>query len=442
MAGGLCAVKAFEDEFLFGGIDALPMVGDGEDDGGSAPFCREEDGRSGSGVFGGIFQQIDEDFFDVVGVGDDGRKRWNVLVEIVVGKHNGAGAEGRFDDGVELRGGEGHVDLLRIELSHFDGLGDEAVESIRLLVDDGQQFVALRGAEGRCNLFRVGGVVQKERGGGGFDGGERGPQLVCDGVDHEGAETLACLGGFGARDVVERLSAVERDADEAADGLQRVVGEMDSFDDEQAAGADADADGDARFRGAEVGGCDRVRDGVCGREGESVLAHADLVHGNGGGIACQIAAVAFEQVKQDGVGMRCELDGGGDGIEHAGDIFRLQQLASKAVEHLDLTLAKPCVESLRARSLRKPRADDGSGEKGKEREPVLRVIDDQRADGRQKVIVVKQSGGDGHDDGVTQTPARGQKEHVKQQGESDGGLVDMELQVASGYNSGKDHCRS
>lgn len=426
--GGVCAVEALEDEFLFGGVDALTVVGDGEDDGVCAALSREEDGRLSGGVFGGVFEQVDEDFFDVVGVGQDERKLRNVLAEIVVGEDDGAGAHGGIDDGIEADGSEGHVDLLSVELGHFNGLGDEPVKAVGLFVDDGEQFVSLVGGEwsgvGGCvGRFMIGrgmngrgmngGVVEQEGRDRGFDGGERGAQLVGDGVDHERAEALTFLGGFGACDVIEGLCAVEGDADESADGLEGVGGELNAFDDEQAARADSDADGDAGFLDAEVRGGDGVGDGVGGGEGESVLAQADLVHGNGGWVAGEIAAVAVEQVEEHGVGVGDKHDGRSDGVEDSGDVFGLQQFATEAVKDFNLALAKSCVVRFFAGALGEPCADDGGGEKGEESQPVLRVVDDEGADGRQEEVVVEQGGDKGHDDGIAKSPARGKKKHIE-----------------------------
>ena len=58
----------------------------------------------------------------------------------------------------------------------------------------------------------------------------------------------------------------------------------------------------------------------------------------------------------------------------------------------------------------KAAADDGGGEEGKEGEPVLGVVDGEGADGWEEVVVVKDRGGEGDGDGVTQAPAGGKRE--------------------------------
>ena len=64
--------------------------------------------------------------------------------------------------------------------------------------------------------------------------------------------------------MIEGLCAVEGDADESADGLEGVDGELNALDDEQAARTDSDADGNTGFIDAEVRGGDGVGDGVGG----------------------------------------------------------------------------------------------------------------------------------------------------------------------------------
>ena len=56
-----------------------------------------------------------------------------------------------IDDGTDGGGGEAKFHFVGIELSHFGGLADEAVQAVAFLVDDGEQFVVFfRGVGVRC----------------------------------------------------------------------------------------------------------------------------------------------------------------------------------------------------------------------------------------------------------------------------------------------------
>ncbi len=97
-----------------------------------------------------------------------------------------------------------------IQLGHFDGLADESVEAGALLLDDGGELGAL-------GLGQLG--LADESGGGGADGGERGTQVVGNGVEQGGAQALTLAGGFEAAGALEGGGAFESDGDEVADGF-------------------------------------------------------------------------------------------------------------------------------------------------------------------------------------------------------------------------------
>jgi len=142
--------------------------------------------------------------------------------------------------------GDAHVDLLGVELGHFDGVGDELVEAVTLFVDDGEEFVAGVGGEGHG----------EQGADGGFDGGEGSAEVVGDGVEHDAAEPLALFGGFGAGDLLDGAGAVEGDGDETAEGFEGLAGEGNAAEDEDAAGTDAGAEGDDGLMALGGGGGD------------------------------------------------------------------------------------------------------------------------------------------------------------------------------------------
>jgi hypothetical protein len=414
---GAAAVEALEDEGLLGGVDADALVGDADGDGGGALLGGDGDGGAGEGVLGGVFEEVADDLLQDGGVGADFEAFGDGDAEGVVFFGPGAGFAGAVDEPADGDGGEVHLDLLGVELRHLDGFGDEAVEAIALFVDDGEQLVGLGGRD----------AAGEERSGCAFDGGERRAELVGDGVNHERAQALAFLGGFAAGDAFESLGALHGDGDETADGLRGFGGERDAAEDEQAAGADAGAQGNLNFAAVVAGAGQRVGEVVEVRDfdfGDAVFAGL-------------VETVAIEQIEQAGAGGGDAGDGGGHGAEQSGDAFGLEELAAEAEEDFELALAAASFFGLVASLLREAAGEDGGGEKGEEREPVLRVGDGERADRRQEEEVVSRGGGKRDDDGVTQTPLGGENEDEEQKGERDGGGVDVKPAAVDEYNSGQ-----
>ena len=101
-------------------------------------------------------------------------------------------------------------------------------------------------------------VLREQRADGGLDGGERGAQLVGDGVEQRGAQALGLLGGLGAGGVFEGFGALDGHGDEAAEGFHGFAREADAFEQQRAAGTHADAQRDGG--GAAVGG--RAEEGL------------------------------------------------------------------------------------------------------------------------------------------------------------------------------------
>ena len=118
-----------------------------------------------SGVLGGVLEEIAKKFIDPDGVGtDQGQGGGELDGDLVIGEPGGVFGDGFLDDGAEGVWGDAHVDLLGVELSHLDCVGDELVEAVALFIDDGEELVG-----------DVGGELRGEEGAdGGFDGGERG----------------------------------------------------------------------------------------------------------------------------------------------------------------------------------------------------------------------------------------------------------------------------
>ena len=123
-----------------------------------------------------------------------------------------------------------HVDLLSVQLRHLYCLRDQVIQSVRLLIDDRQQFALIisadfrRGEHGRSRCL---------------DGGQRSAKLVCDRVQHQAAQPLALFCGFTAGRIFQRLRPVNRDRNETSKGLKRLIGENGRCQQQCAAGTHA-----------------------------------------------------------------------------------------------------------------------------------------------------------------------------------------------------------
>lgn len=416
---GAGAVEAVEDEGLFGGIDADAAVGDADGDEAVFLFGGDEDGGFGSGVFGGVFEEVAEHLADHLGVGGDVGESSEFDVDGVVRAHGVAAFESGLDEVGDGDGGEVHVHFLGFNLRHLDGLADEPVEPVAFFVDDGKELLTVGGVD----------VVAAEQGGGGaFDGGERGSELVGDGVEDEGAEALAFLVGLVFGDIFERLCAVERDRDEAADGLVAFCREADVFEQQKTAGADTGAQGDA---GLAVGGVLRAG------EAEGELAEVGDFDGCGALDAGLVDAVSGEEVEHDGLGRGGDADQVGKGVDEGGDVFGLEEFAAEGEEDFEFLLTVSGVAGFVAGFLREPAADDAGGKEGEEGEPVLRVGDGEGADGRKEVEVIEGGCYDRDGDGDAEAPSCCEEEDEEQKGKRDGRRIDVEPAAVEKYNSGE-----
>ena len=318
---GAGAVEAVEDEGLFGGIDADASVGDADGDDAVFLFGGDEDGRFCFGVFGGVFEEVAEDLADHLGVGGHGGEIAELDIDGVGCADSAAAFDGGFDQVRDADGSEVHVHLLGFDLRHLDCLTDEAVEPVAFFVDDGEEFATVGEVD----------VVAGEQGGGGaFDGGERGSELVGDGVEDEVAEALAFLVGLIFRDVFERLCAVERDGDEAADGLVAFGREADVLEEQESARTDACAERDAGLA---------VRGVLWPGEAEGELAEVGDFDGGGALDAGLVDAVSGEEVEDDGLGRGGDADQVGQGVDQGGDVVGLEEIAAEGEEDFEFALA-------------------------------------------------------------------------------------------------------
>ena len=385
------AVELVKDEGLLERVDADAAVGDGKGDHVGASLGAEKDGAAGAGIFDGIFKQVAEELREPFGVGFDlrevGREGEG---EGVLGEQAGGGLNGALG---ELGGGlryEAHADFERVELGHFDGLSDEAVEAVGFFFDDGEQV-------GGAGSVETGGAESRD---GDLDGSKGGTELVGDGIHHHGAEALAFLGGLGAGDLFDGAGAIERDGNEATDSLEGAGGELRAAQDEDAAGADAGVQGDDGFLGDGV-----VRD-LGGIAEGTELDGAERRRGWG---TLAVELVALEEIEDDGRGMGGAGDGAGNGVGEDGQLVGLEELAAEGVENFELGLAKDGLARLHADTLGHAAGNDGGDEEDEEGDEVLRVGYGEGVDGWEKEEVVAGGGGDGADDGETQAPARGQE---------------------------------
>ena len=162
----------------------------------------------------------------------------------------------------------------------------------------------------------------------------------------------------------------------------------------------------------------------------------DLGTGDALGVG-EIDAVAVGDIERDGGRVEGVGDAGGDEVEELGDVFRLQQLAAEAVEHLRLAAAGVGFFGLLADAVGEVAGVDGGAEEGEQRDPVLGVGDGEGADRRKEEVVEADGGGNGGADGVAQAPVAGENQDQQQQGERDGGVVGAEVVAVESYNTGE-----
>ena len=330
---------------------------------------------------------------------------------------------------------------MRIQLRHLHGLFDEAVQAVGLLVDDVEQLVA-RGLVQRR--------LREQRGDGRLDRGERGAQLVGDGVEQRGAQALGLLGGFGAGAVFQGLGALNGHGDQPAERLHGLARQGDRLQQQRAGGTYTDAQGNGRRKA--VGGrakqglqhgfaqvaddLDAAALGVAGGAGDDLGVRLPRHLGTGDALGVgEIDAVVVGDVQRHRRAVEGVGDAGGDEVEELGDVFRLQELAAQAVEHLRFAAARVGFVTLLADARGQVAGVDGGAQEGEQRHPVLGVGDGEGADGRQEEVVERDGGGNGCADGVAQAPVSCENQHQQQQGKRDGGVVGVNGVMVEQYNT-------
>ena len=116
----------------------------------------------------------------------------------------------------------------------------------------------------------------------------------------------------------------------------------------------------------------------------------DLRTGDALGVG-EIDAVAVGEIEGDGGAVEGVGHAGWDEVEELGDVLRLQQLTSEAVEHLGFEAAGVGLVRLLADAGGQVAGVDGGAEEGEEGDPVLGVADGEGAD-RGKEVVVEEEG--------------------------------------------------
>ncbi len=341
----LPAVELVEDHLLFKGVDSGAAVGDADREEvglgcgltGDLAVGGYKDGLVWWRVLRCVFEKVFEDLVDPFGVGKDvgqavGERDPNVA-RIVRGAALGLDLfDGRVDEGRDGLGTEFELNLVVVELGHLNGLFDETIEAVGLLVDDGEKFGA---------GFWVKGLLREKRGDGCFDRGERGAEFMGDGVEERGAEALVLFGGVGAGGVLKRVGAFDGHRHDARQGLHGLARKSNGFEEQRAGGADADVERDrcglAFGSGAEDGEHHGLAEVVEERRAGCIDASAPGLRGDTWGARwiagigrCgepfgvgEVDAVAFGEVEGDGGGVEGVGDGGGDEVEELADVLGL-----------------------------------------------------------------------------------------------------------------------
>ena len=122
----------------------------------------------------------------------------------------------------------------------------------------------------------------------------------------------------------------------------------------------------------------------------------------------------------------CHLPG--EGFHRGGSVGRQQDVPCQVEEAGDFVAT---CDGLTLASLRRRRqiaGDDGDGQKGEERDPVLRIGDGQCPNRRQKEEIEGEHRHDGHDDRDTKPRHRGGAEHDQEQRQRHGGFAHVRQQ--------------
>ena len=397
------------------------MIGDADLEMSVSGTCREQDRRALRRVFGCVIEEVDKDLFDPLRVCEDGGQVFGQpeLDGMPVQLRRRA-LQGCLQKGRQGVGFKAHLDFAAVELGHLDGFADEAVEPVGLFVDDLDEVAPVLDAQ----VF----IVEQGRGGG-LDGGERGPELVGDGVEHGGAEPFAFLARLAAGSALEGFGTVDGDGDEAAEGFEGGAGEPGIGEEKDASGADADTQGKrgAVDRGVVCRGGGELNAGQFG-EGMDIWNEKPLTFS----AAREVFIAGFGEVEHDSGGEGEVGDDLRDEVEDADDVIGLKEFAAEAEEQLHLALAGAGLGGLGPDAVGEAAADDGGEQEGKQGDPVLRIDDGEGADGREEVEIKAEGSEDGGGDGVAEAPFGGEEQDEDEQGKGDGGRIDMEPPAIDG----------
>ena len=131
--------------------------------------------------------------------------------------------------------------------------------------------------------------------------------------------------------------------------------------------------------------------------------HAFLVEMRG----AKAGAIEFifeRQKKFGGAGLEAFDDVIGDGIHELQDVTFAKQFLAELVEAFEFAAAADGLVSFLANAGGKLTPHGGNKKECAERHPILRVRDGERVDGRQKIIIEDQHGGERHHDGDSHSP--------------------------------------
>src|SRR5713226_9427908 len=153
------------------------------------------------------------------------------------------------------------LEFAGFELGHVGGFFDEMIQAVALFVDDGEKFAVLR-------RLRGGGTEQI--GYAGLDGREWGAEIVGDGIEERGFESLALAFGFSFAELLDGAGAFNGDGYERADGIQRLPRQT------HAGNAEAADRFDAKAHGKKMKGAGRIGNCFIANEGGLHLLLVDL----------------------------------------------------------------------------------------------------------------------------------------------------------------------
>ena len=209
-----------------------------------------------------------------------------------------------------------------------------------------------------------------------------------DRIEQDGAQLFALARGFGAAEFFEGAGALDGDGDEAADRLQGLAGETRAGNTHAADDAHTDAQ---RHKGELAGG---VEARFAAQGNQLQIMRFEAVDGGAGAIDVGAGG------ERDGG--RADAEGLDDvtrnSVEQFGGVIAREQQLAESVEAFQFLAALDGGASVRAGARRKFAGRDGGDQEGEERDPVLRVGDGERADGRKKKIIESESRDDGHED--------------------------------------------